>query len=578
MNKIHILPEALRNKIAAGEIVERPASVLKELTENAIDAGGTQIVAEVEEGGRRLIRVTDNGHGMSPEDARLAFERHATSKISGEPDLEAIRTLGFRGEALPSIASVARVRFTTASDSGVSGPSHALEIRMEGGLMKRVIETAAPAGTQVEVTDLFYNTPARKKFLKSPSTELSHIAQVIQQLALSHPEIHFRLTHNGHEILDTPAVKNLRERVLQVAGQDWLEQLLEISTRSGSIQLVGFVSNPPFSSSSREHQHFFVNSRVVRSPVLSRALMQAYDTAIMKGRLPVAFLFLELPFNSVDVNVHPAKREIRFRDQRQIFDFVHQSVKERLSILKFPDTASFTDQGQAFSSGPAYRPSQESGGSGGVAESMGAYSLRGEVKSAAHTVLEPVVFPLGQIDQTYIVAQVEGELHIVDQHAAHERLIFERLMAQVEEQRLSIQPLLLSEAVELPQAEALRLREIMPALQNAGIELEEFGPRSFLIRGVPALLGTVDGRQLLMDMIEDLEVERGAKSSSAFFQQAVASMSCHAAIKARQKLGMDQMKALLTDLSTLKASTCPHGRPIRVTFNRSDLEKMFRRT
>jgi DNA mismatch repair protein MutL len=576
MNKIHILPEALRNKIAAGEIVERPASVLKELIENAIDAGSTRIVAEVEEGGRRLIRVTDNGHGMTPEDARLAFERHATSKISGESDLEAIGTLGFRGEALPSIASVARVRLVTASASGGDPSSKAVEIVVEGGVMKRVIETAAPPGTRVEVSALFYNTPARQKFLRAPATELSHIVQVMQQLALPYPEIHFRLTHNGQELLDAPAVKTGRERVLQVAGPDWLDQLLSVTAQSATLKLVGFVSKPPFSSS-RDHQHFFINRRAVRSPLLARALIEAYDTAMMKGRHPIAFLFLDVPLNSVDVNVHPAKREVRFRDQRGVFDFVHQSIKGRLSVSPISSHGERKPEAPSASPDAIDQEPADVGRAVSVGDPGESYFAQEAVHVPVQGVLTPSIFPLGQIHQTYIVARVEDELQIVDQHAAHERLLFDRLMTQLEEQRIAIQPLLFPETVELPQAVALRLKEILPSLKAAGVELEEFGPRSFLVRGIPALLGPVNGRQLLLDLVEDLEAEKDPRSSSAGLQQMTASMACHAAIKAHQSLGMDQMKALLTDLKTLKASTCPHGRPIRVTFSRSDLEKMFHR-
>lgn len=582
MNRIHILPEGLRNKIAAGEIVERPASVLKELVENAIDAGGTRIVADIEEGGRRLIRVTDNGRGMTPEDARLSFERHATSKLKEEADLEAIKTLGFRGEALPSIASVSRVKLVTAP----SNTAGAVEVRVEGGSIKQVQEAAAPVGTMVEVADLFYNTPARKKFMKASKTELFHIVHVMQQLALPYPEIHFRLTHNGKDLLDVPSVKTLRERVLQIAGPDWFDQLLELSPWPGLLKLDGLVSNPPFSLTSRDQQQFFVNRRAVRSPLLHHALTAAYDTSMMKGRYPVAFLFLEVPFDAVDVNIHPTKREVRFRDQQQIHDAVRRCIQDRLKR----QTAS--SQGQTARSPkttghPVIYPlpgeSVPLSVSREQVAQFTAYGSQLTTASGSHNS-ELLILPLGQIHQTYIVAQVEGELHIIDQHAAHERLLFDRLMAQLDAQQLSVQPLLFSETVELPQAMALRLKEILPDLKTVGLEVEEFGSKTFVIRTLPALLGPVDGRKLLLDLLEDLEEGSPqawsgttTKPLSASLQQVMASMACHGAIKAHQDLGLKQMHGLLEDLRAASASTCPHGRPIRVTFSRSDLEKMFRR-
>ena len=566
MNTIRILPEDLRNKIAAGEIVERPASVLKELAENAIDAGGTRIVADIEEGGRRLIRVTDNGHGMTPDDARLSFERHATSKLKEEADLEAIKTLGFRGEALPSIASVSRVKLVTAP----SNTTRAVEVRVEGGSIKQVRPTAAPAGTMVEVADLFYNTPARKKFMKATSTELSHTVHVIQQLALPHPEIHFRLTHNGKDLLDVPSVKTLRERVLQIVGQDWFDQLLELSPRPGLLKLDGFVSSPPFSLASRDQQQFFVNRRVVRSPLLNHALTTAYDTSMMKGRYPVAFLFLEVPFDTVDVNIHPTKREVRFRDQQQIHDAVHRIVQDRLRPTRLTAVTHPAP-------GVVYDGWQKASAALPVGEPAESYLKGKEFRPPVQGALSSSILPLGQIHQTYIVAQVEGELHIIDQHAAHERLLFDRMMAQLEGQQLSVQPLLFSETVELSQAMALRLKEILPDLKTVGLEVEEFGPRTFLIHTMPAVLGPVDGRKLLLDLIEDLGVEKSAQPLNATLQQVMASMACHGAVKAHQDLGLKQMQGLLEDLSTTSASTCPHGRPIRVTFTPSDLEKMFRR-
>jgi DNA mismatch repair protein MutL len=570
MNKIWVLPESLRNKIAAGEVVERPASILKELVENAIDAGSTRIRVDVEQGGRRLIRVTDNGYGMTRQDALLALERHATSKLLKEIDLEQIQTYGFRGEALPSIASVARVRLVTA----LSTPSSAVDIHIDGGTIKQVNETAAPPGTVVEVRDLFYNTPARQKFMKSPATELSHIVHAFQRLVLPHPEVHFDLAHNGQNVLATSSVRTLRERVLQVMGQNWLDRLLEVSSQSDQMKLTGFISNPPFSFASRDHQEFFVNFRAVRSPLLAHALMEAYDTSMMTGRYPVGILFLEVPYDKVDVNVHPAKREIRFHKQQEIHDMVYQSIRQILRESVRHETQTLSGAHRYNS----YRESVNEHVGVPVQETIESYRTYGTSDSTVREeTLAPSILPLGQIDQTYIVAQVEGELHIVDQHAGHERLLFDRLMAQFNAGRLEQQPLLFSETMTLSPALSSRIREILPLLSDVGMEVEEFGQQTFVIRSTPALLGTINGQQLLLDLLDDLNIEKDSMARNSAFQHIMASLACYGAVKAHQKLGVDQMKELLYDLQTAVAPTCPHGRPIRVTYTPSDLEKLFLR-
>lgn len=567
MNKIQVLPDVVRNKIAAGEIIERPAAVLKELIENAIDAGSSRIEVDIEQAGCRLIRVTDNGYGMTREDALLSLERYSTSKLQKETDLERIQTFGFRGEALPSIASVARLQLVTATSD-----APAVEIQVEGGAVKSVRETAAPPGTRVEVEDLFYNTPARRKFMKTQATELSHIIHTFQRLALPHPEIHFRLTHNSQDILVTPSVRNLRDRILQIMGEEWFDHLLEVSKRFSHVALYGFISNPPFSFASRDHQEFFVNKRAIRSPLLIHALSEAYSTSMMKGRYPAAVLFLEMPFDHLDVNVHPMKREVRFHQQQEIHDKVHHAIKGKLqeNVPVVKEMRSETVNG--------YEGGTNGLGPALLRESVEAYQIMDESNSRVRTaVMMPSVHPLGQIDQTYIVAQIEGDLHIVDQHAAHERVLFDRLMDQLKGERLELQPLLFSETVTLSPALAARIREILPVLKEAGLELEEFGQHAFLIRSLPALLGPVNAQQLLLDLLEDLDVEKSSMVQNTPLQQVMASMACHGAIKAHQGLVFDQMSELLRDINTASASTCPHGRPIRMTFSRSDLEKLFHR-
>jgi DNA mismatch repair protein MutL len=609
MPKIHILPENLTNKIAAGEIVERPASVVKELIENAIDAGATRIFIEAEDAGRRLIRVSDDGEGMGPEDARQAFERHATSKLRTESDLSAIRTMGFRGEALPSIGAVARVRMVTAPAEASIGT----EVRLHGGAWVGTKEAATPAGTLVEVEELFYNTPARKKFLKSNPTELSHIVHAVQQQALPHFRIHFRLTHNGQVLLDLPIVRDEIERAMQVMGPDDPHDFLELSAESDRFKLKGLVSRPGNFRATREQQEFFINRRPIRNASLSHAVSEAYGTLLAKGRHPVTCLFLEVDPSTVDVNVHPAKREVRFRDTQAVHQFVKTAVRDRLRreglpAARLPDgqgeagvpwdgsgrdasprtfTYAVTDAGAS----TAARPSSLQSPAMEVREAMEVYRPPDltAAPSRVDTTIEypegdllPVrIQPFGQVDQTYIVAVIggdpAGELHLIDQHAAHERLLYERLLSQQRNARVAVQPLLIPEVVEFPPAEAVRLREILPLFDRIGLEVEEFGERSFRIRAVPALLGTVDGRTLMRDILDAVSAG-AAPGVEETVQTVIASMACHAAIKAHQPLQPEQMTRLLEDLYRQEVPpTCPHGRPIRVRFKVADLEKLFQR-
>jgi DNA mismatch repair protein MutL len=601
--KIHILPENLRNKIAAGEIVERPASVVKEMVENAIDAGAMRIFVEVEDSGRRLIRVTDNGEGMEPEDARQAFLRHATSKLATESDLSAIRTMGFRGEALPSIASVARVRMVTAP----KGEAIGTEVRIHGGAVVHIKEAATPAGTLVEVEELFYNTPARKKFLKSNATELSHIVHAVQQQALPHFWIHFRLTHNGAVLMDLPVVRDEMERTAQMIGPENEPELLEVPPEpdagAAGFRLKALISKPGGFRATREHQEFFLNRRAIKSASLSHAVGEAYGTLLAKGRHPAVYLFMEMDPALVDVNVHPAKRDVRFRDPQA----VHQAVKNRLRDrlrregLLAEETVPYVlrdsrpgDAGSGLTSGTgsplaAWRISEQ-GFPSLAREAMAVYRPRegAEVPfrsdrafPSAEAWLPVRIQPLGQVDQTYIVANVAldsgSELHLIDQHAAHERLLYERLLSQQRASGIELQPLLIPEVAEFGAAEALRFREILPMLDRMGLEVEEFGERSFQIRAVPALLGTIDGKTLLRDILDEVAAD-AVPDAEETIRTVAASMACHAAIKAHQPLRPEQMTRLLEDLYRHEVPpTCPHGRPIRVRFGLADLEKLFQR-
>lgn len=597
MSKIRILPENLCNKIAAGEIVDRPASVVKELVENAIDAGGTRIFIDVRESGRRWVRVSDNGEGMGPEDAREAFERHATSKLRDEADLSSIRTMGFRGEALPSIGAVSRVRLVSALKGARSGT----EVRLNGGKLSRTREAAAAQGTSVEVEDLFYNTPARRKFLKSNSTELSHILRTVQQQALPHPWIHFRLTHNDHILLDFPIVRDEIERARQIIGPEESSELIEVQDASDAIQLKGLVSRAGHHRATRERQEFFLNRRAIKNASLSHAVGEAYGTLLARGRHPSVYLFVEMDPSRVDVNVHPAKREVRFCDTQAIHQFVRNSLRERVikeglprpPVLETDRPIPYQNRKESVDPGraPGSGRSPEQWPQGQIREAMSIYrplenshpsSVEPAQTAATSTGRLPVdIRPLGQVDQTYIVAVVQSdsgpELHLLDQHAAHERLLFERLQSQRRADRIAVQPLLIPEVVEMQAGEAIRLREILPLLKRIGLEVEEFGDRSFRIHAAPALLGPVDGRLMLEDILDEVS-EGGMPDSEAAVQSILASMACQAAIKAHQSLQPEQMEQLLKDLYRQEVPpTCPHGRPIRVRFGLEDLEKMFQR-
>lgn len=601
MPKIIILPENLSNKIAAGEVVERPASVVKELVENAVDAGATRISIEAEEAGRKLIRVSDDGEGMGAEDAVRAFERHATSKLRTESDLASIRTMGFRGEALPSIGAVSRVKMVTAPKAATVGT----EVRVQAGAAAETREAATPSGTQVEVEELFYNTPARKKFLKSNPTELSHIVHVVQQQALPHFRIHFRLTHNGQVLLDLPGVRDEIERAMQVTGPDDPRDYLEVSAESDRFKLKGLVSRPGHFRATRDQQEYFLNRRAIRNPSLSHAVAEAYGTLLAKGRHPVTCLFIEMDPARVDVNVHPAKREVRFRDTQAIHEFVKTAIRDRLRReglpVGEPGTSLESARPEANPQTFVYRVSGPGGAtevrpSSGlrpaeVREALEVYRTRepSEAPARVGTIREstgrdwvPVpIRPLGQVDETYIVAVYGGdsapELHLIDQHAAHERLLYERLLSQHRDARVAVQPLLIPEVVNFPAAEAVRVREILPLFDRIGLEVEEFGDRSFRIRAVPALLGTIDSRTLMRDILDDVRAG-GSPATDETVQSVVASMACHAAIKAHQPMQPEQMARLLEDLYRQEVPpTCPHGRPIRVRFELADLEKLFQR-
>ncbi len=632
MPKINVLSENLANKIAAGEVVERPASVVKELVENAIDAKSQRIFVSILEGGTRLIQVEDDGEGMEQEDACLAFQRHATSKVLEEEDLSSIMTLGFRGEALPSIASISNIRLRTRTAEALEGS----DLSLGAGKIESIKAAALAQGSNFEIKDLFFNVPARKKFLKSTQTELSHISGTLFQLALSYPSIHFRLTHGARRLLDCPRVPDLKARILQLIGREPVAHCLQAEGQDMAgegISLRAFFSRPPLQRNYKKNQYLFVNQRPVRSPLLVHAIYDAYASYLMKGEHPFFVLFLNIDPTRVDVNVHPAKREIRFQNT----DLVHQTVRrifrEALSsaggvglevsdplvsqpIEPLPSPSSRSRwRGREGLSHEALGSRLDVAGDGGkwlgwpnptasrstseeVKESEGSYSeplpLLADASFSPQTAplgSTVLIRPIGQVYGTFLLAEVEGCLVIVDQHTAHERVLYESLLAgwrrfqESEGQKIEassvfieVQPLLFPQQVDLPLSRAGILKDYLTRLEEVGLKIEPFGETTFLVRAVPALLTEMNLESLLIDLTDELsELEVSSQMDQPMLKM-IASMACHGAVRAHQTLALPEIEALLKKYFEKDTPpTCPHGRPILLTYPLTELEKLFRR-
>src|SRR5438034_520608 len=534
--QIAVLPGDVINKIAAGEVVERPASVVKELVENAIDAGATRVSVDVEQVGRRSIRVTDDGQGIASEEAALAFQRHATSKIRTEADLSTIQSMGFRGEALPSIAAVSKVRLVTVA----AGSSMGTEVRLEGGALLAQRETAAAPGTTVEVMDLFYNTPARKKFLKSPATEFGHVCQAVQRQALAFPKIHFRLTHNGHVVADYPAVPTLRDRVQQVYGAQLVDTCVDLQEEAGRLRLEGLCTRPLETAHTKTPQDLFVNRRWVKNAAIVHALYEGYGTYLARGHQPRFVLSLWVDPRQVDVNVHPTKREVRFSDQEQVHEWVRSriqasvkpaSVASRTTVVSAWSPSQISDRPVA-TDGSRDVPGYANPGPDGLAGRQPRPAGVAELGQAyLPTVEQEEVRPLGQVANRYLVAQVGDELQIVDQHTAHERVLFERLLRQFDAGQITSQQALLPQVVELSAAEAVSVRAHLEDLSRLGFEVEEFGQGSFVVRAMPALLGQGDPQALLRALVEDWDAWPSTPSMQERYNTVLASVACHRAVR-----------------------------------------------
>ena len=670
MGRIHVLPEHVANKIAAGEVVERPASVVKELLENALDAGATRIKINIEAGGKKLIQITDNGCGMVRDDAMLAFERHATSKIKDAEDLLSVATLGFRGEALPSIASVSRLHLETRDAGANSGTI----LEINGGRMARVEEAGLPEGTSITVRDLFFNTPARKKFLKAESTELSHIASLVTHYALAHPEKHFELHSATNAMLVAPPVAGYSERVYQVFGKETLDQLIPVAAAQrlehvglpqpppwrrkeeedevaaahadpGEMRLHGFVSKPEIQKLNRNSIFIFVNGRLIRDRLVQHGLTEAYRNIIPPAVYPVVLLFLEMPPGEVDVNVHPSKTEVRFRQPSVMHDFVRDTV--RAALMKARPVPQFTTEIRAHataSSGltPGARewepPSDLAGASGelvrvfydpaggagfalrapapppvsarfqfegGIAvEANAAIPVaRGLESRFADAIPETIpdngcapalaesaseedstlaalstLRPLGQIRNSFILAVNEDGLWIVDQHVAHERVLFERILKQRAAQRVESQRLLMPIVLELSPAQQAIFTEIADELQHNGFEAEPFGARSVAVKVAPAGVDAAAVEHMLHELLDQISREEQSLNLEKIRGRIAASIACHAAIKVNMPLEQNKMDWLLAELAkTDHPMSCPHGRPVVLRYSVKDIQKAFKR-
>jgi DNA mismatch repair protein MutL len=603
--KIRILPEDIVGLIAAGEVIERPAAVVKELIENSLDAGSRSVTIEVKDGGLTMIRVTDDGEGMTAGDAQLAFARHATSKLCSVQDLGAIRTMGFRGEALPSIAAVSHVRVATTLHRAETGIS--FQVRL--GQVGPIAETAPVAGTTIEVTELFANQPARKKFLKSIPTEFSHISRVVQQAALAWPSVHFRLIHNGVEVMNYPAVLSVRDRVGQVYRPSFLSRCREVQMMLPMAQVSGYIIDPVHARPSRVPQELFVNRRSVRSATVFHAVAEGYGATLAKGRHPLFVLFVEVDPAQVDVNVHPAKREVRFADQELIHQLMRRAVRRAIGgeknlevVMEMERAAQNRESAAREYQEPLVTadmvPKEQADAQkakGAKSEGVwvdqpmgridrllrlgGQLSYVNETAESYERVSRQEITVLGQMNRTFLIVRLGADLAVIDQHTAHERVLFERLFRGWLRRDMQAQPLLIPESITLSAAHATLLGRHLGDLEKLGLELEPFGGSTVLVRAVPLGLGKIDVESLLLDLLDDLSQWNQATTLEAKIRPVLASLACHAAVRAGRSLEPPEIKALVEDwIAEGEQSTCPHGRRTVFRLSTEDLEKMFGRT
>ncbi|MBI2396184.1 MAG: DNA mismatch repair endonuclease MutL [Xanthomonadales bacterium] len=593
--RIQQLPEQLINQIAAGEVVERPASVVKELVENALDAGASRIEIELEAGGVKLVRVRDNGVGIDVEDLPLALTRHATSKIASLDDLESVRSMGFRGEALPSIASVSRFRLVSRTGSA----THASELEVDNGRIGNIRPAQHPPGTLAEMRELFFNVPARRKFLRAERTELGHVEDWLRAIALARPEVSFSLQHNGRSVLrDEASGASPEARVDAMLGEDFLAHSLRIDHAAAGMRLHGHVGLPTAARAQGDRQFFFVNRRLVRDRVIAHAVRQAYADVLFHGRHAAFVLFLDLDPRLVDVNAHPAKTEVRFREQRLVHDFLFRSLHEALAQTRAGQAATIAPPDLQAAAPAAFFAPRQVGLGLRVAEPLAAYAQvygRNEyaappavdAETSAHiatapAAAEPAIPPLGfaiaQLHGVYVLAQNAHGLVIVDMHAAHERITYERLKAQRAAGGVASQPLLLPTAVAVSRREADAAEEHHAAFLDLGIELARSGETAVLIRRIPVLLDGVDAAQLVRDVLAEFVQHDSSTRLEAAANELLSTLACHASVRANRRLTLPEMDALLRQMEqTERSGQCNHGRPTWVQWTMQDLDRVFQR-
>lgn len=612
--KIHILEETVANKIAAGEVVERPAAVVKELVENSIDAGANKIGIEIEESGAKLIKVIDNGSGMNKSDAVLSLERHATSKILEADDLFKITTLGFRGEAVPSIAAVSTLEMTTKTANQLAGTY----LRVVGGEIKEIREVGCPVGTSIAIHNLFFNTPARLKYLKSPSTEMGHILDMVNHLSLGHPQISFCLTHNSRQIFFSPGTANLLEVIVNIYGTETAKEMLPVKFGSSRVRLTGFIGKPNIARSSRSYMNFFVNGRFIRSRVIGRAVEDAYKSLLPVRKYPIVILNFEIDPEEIDVNVHPTKTEVRFSDERDIYLITQQSISQalrgvqlipriekksleekskdketlvNLSLLEKVDNStenlekSLAEETERLVS----RVKEESTSYQSPYEIKGEEVYRREVTDISretdkleevnnHVAQLPEMEVVGQIHNTFIITQSPEGMFILDQHAAHERILYEKIKSAKAQGKSTIQALLIPISLELTPKEKVIWEELRPILLEVGFEIEDFGGNTYLIRGIPTFVNNQNVLPFIKEIIDDFLNSTQKKMPGEWREKTIITMSCRLAIKAGDSLDNSETKGLLKSLAlTNNPYTCPHGRPTLIRFSLRELEENFKR-
>ncbi|MGV3516230.1 DNA mismatch repair endonuclease MutL [Luteitalea sp.] len=623
--KIQVLPAALANQIAAGEVVERPASVVKELVENALDAGARRVAVAIEQGGRALIRVEDDGEGMSPEDARLAVHRHATSKIRVAADLDGIRTLGFRGEALPSIASVSRFSLRTRARGSLTG----VELRIDGGEMVGIHDIGAPEGTTIEVRDLFYNLPARRKFLKADSAEAAQVSRLMTQLALGAPTIGFQLSSGGRKLLDCPPAGEVAERFYQIyqARPD----LVEVRREGGGLRVHGYIAPLAEQGPRRGPQNIYVNGRIVRDKTIAHAIQAAYAVATVKERSPEVHLFIEMPPERVDVNVHPTKAEVRFLEQGLVHEVLRRALGDALGAGPSPELrlqapvapialpampllpgvlrpdpslhqASWRPVGSSSSpdlpgraelvgssvgagppglGGPPELGEPPRRGGLNADDALAAWEVAAALGGQARPVTDDAILPmkpLGQFRHTYILAVDQDGIAIIDQHVAHERVLYERIYERLTSGRLQSQRMLTPLVFELDASQVAGIEAHMADLERLGFEVAPFGGKSVRVSAMPSLIGVRDVEPTLRALGQDLEGFDRAGRVDDVLKHIAATMACHAAVKANDPLPLEKMQFILDELhATAYSTVCPHGRPVMLRITRREIEKSFQR-